>query len=601
MDPVVSFYKAIPDLARETWGYIDPHGLVHDGFHASQIIKWMDKGFFDQSTQFRTLTFNGDCLEGPWIPLSKIIDLMRSAVERDDSPPPHSMPAQQQQRKDTVSSVRSSGVPPRPATFDSSHEKPTQRSSEDAREGSYVKRPPEPEPKEKSSTVASSNIGYGAVINMTIDAAEKRRMEKERLTNERFGVVSSSPPAVKRVTLINEKRQDTPIPGFKTASRVAEIDRFMFDSSERAPLPPSLPLPPSSAASSKIGYGAVINITIDAAEKRRTEKERLANERFGVVTPVPTSKPPLAEKRGKPSASPLSALPSFITQGDPSPSTLFFLSHNPYNVLSQQHHEPNVMAPPKHQAMLAPKLDDVIKSEYGEKEWEQKENVNVSSPHGNHLFGSIPQCSKPITMLDRIRSAVSPHLTPELSRQSSLAHSHHKGSNQQPQGAIKRLPSVDSLEERLFFAGLPHDLSPWWWYSYKTHSGQVVLKGPFPAEEISHHMTPSLRSFGVKLVGMDPSLDLRFPPPGAFFKSIDDLEKLCSMECGSNDDLSLLGDTCYQPFSARDSRRVNDEGVSEPDPQWNMPTIPPQPCSQPEKKFVYSNAQLLAMKLGKSS
>jgi hypothetical protein len=92
---------------------------------------------------------------------------------------------------------------------------------------------------------------------------------------------------------------------------------------------------------------------------------------------------------------------------------------------------------------------------------------------------------------------------------------------------------------------------------------------------------------------MDPSLDLRFPPPAAFFKSIDDLEKLCSMDCGSSDDLSLLGASCYQPFNARDSRRVNNEGVSEPDSYWNMPSIPPQP----DKKFVYSNAQLLAMKL----
>jgi hypothetical protein len=482
MDPVASFYQAIPDLAREMWGYLDPQGLVHDGFHASKIIKWMDRGFFDQSTQFRTLTFNGGSLEGPWIPFSKIIDLMRSAVERDDSPPPHSMPAQQQQqqRKDAISSVRSSGLPPRPADMGPSQETTSQRGSQDAREGSSARRSSESEPKEKS-TVASSKIGYGSVIKMTIDAAEKRRMEKERLANERFGVVSSSPPAVKRVTPIQEKRQDTPIPGLKTVSRAPD----MFQPSGRASLPPSLPLPPSSAASSKIGYGAVINMTIDAAEKRRMEKERLANERFGVVTPVPTSKPPLAEKRGKLSASPLSTLPSFIiTQGDPSPSTLSFLNHNPYNVPVLQRHEPNDM-----NSMLAPKLDDIKR--HGEQEWEHKENVNVNSmvnsPHGQRLFGSVPQFSKPITMLDRIRSAASPHSTPELSRQ-PLAHS--------PQGAMNRLPSIDSLEERLFFAGLPHDLSPWWWYSYETRSGQVVLKGPFPAEEIGHQMNSFLRSFG---------------------------------------------------------------------------------------------------------
>jgi hypothetical protein len=52
MDPVASFYQAIPDLAREMWGYLDPLGakglgMTHNALESGILIKRYDDGLLE--------------------------------------------------------------------------------------------------------------------------------------------------------------------------------------------------------------------------------------------------------------------------------------------------------------------------------------------------------------------------------------------------------------------------------------------------------------------------------------------------------------------------------------------------------------------------
>ena len=588
------FYQAVPDLAKEMWGYLDPAGTIHNGFAASKIVKWHEKGFFNESTKVRLITLSGDALVGPWCHLSSIISLLKASIERDDSPPPHSQPLQAHTSNIDQKSTINAGLPPRPIIYSGSSittgaktapmgpppDRITSRSSQDARDepkhasqSHSLSQSPKPQTQAVTAQPKPDGMGFGAAMNQYLKIAEKRRIERERATNEMFGVLESSPPPAAIIRAASkEKRQDTPMPaaGIKSNSRPPDHDRSSFrlgdELSSSSPLP-SPPLQP--APNNKTGYGAVMTKTIDAAEKRRIEKERATNELFGIFTPVPTSKPSVKEK--KPPHSPFA---NYDYGHESHPSTVSFLGQIPLDLPRQQNQGSNANGCQGESMVISGALaveadcwGSQVVSHAGDEDYISKDKgeggTNWSSP-----------------------TTTSPLEQPSghLSHQPSLTQPSPSSVNK-PMTSSGAFVQPDSLEERLFYAGLPHNRSPWWWYTFDNGLGHHVTNGPFPPEQITERWRKG-NSFrpGVKLVGLAPDLDVRFPPPLSFFKSLEELERMCSDECGSTND--LLGATCYQPFTAMDSRRVNEEGLTEPNEGWNSP---------PPKKYVYGKEQMIAL------
>ncbi len=63
------------------------------------------------------------------------------------------------------------------------------------------------------------------------------------------------------------------------------------------------------------------------------------------------------------------------------------------------------------------------------------------------------------------------------------------------------------------------ETSPWWWYCDPADPNRAT-QGPFPAEKMMEMHRKGFLGKSVKLVGMDPHLDLRIPPPPLFFRTL---------------------------------------------------------------------------------